>query len=103
MSLLNRVATITRKTWTSTNGQRTATESTSTRVCSAQPMSAQRVALHGLDVGQTGWTVYFRGADPQVSALDTIRVDGHVLSVLAPARDEAGRGAWWGVDCREVR
>lgn len=95
------VVTVTTKSWSNVKGARVATPATVTLAASAQPMSAQRRVLYSLDAGVTAWTVYF-ASDPAVNAADTITLpSGRTLSVLAPARDAAGRGAVWAVDCTE--
>lgn len=96
--LLNESVTLTLNTWDSLRGQRTATPATTTTLASVQPMKAQRRLLYGMDASATAYTVYF-DADPACGVGDTItRADGSVLGVLAPARDEAGRGTVYAVD-----
>lgn len=98
--LLISVATVSTKTWANVRGVRTPTMTTATYPASVQPMTTARQQAWGMDAGRTGWTVYF-AADPAVNVSDTIAWGSHTLSVLGPARDEAGRGVAWAVDCEE--
>jgi hypothetical protein len=93
--------TVTAKTWSNVKGQRTATTSTSTWSASVQPMRPRRVEQHGLTQGQTGYTAYGE-TNPAVNVGDTITWGSHTLSVLGPARDEAGRGEVFAIDCVEL-
>lgn len=95
------LVTVKRRAWANTSGERTPSESTSALNASIQPMSTSRRLLYGLDAGVTAWVAYFP-ADPEVDTNDTIDWGGKVLSVLAPARDEAGRGQVFAVDCASV-
>jgi hypothetical protein len=93
--------TVTTKAWGNTGGQRTPTTTTATWYASVQPMRPRRVEMHGLTQGQTGYTAYGE-TDPTVKAGDTITWGSKTLSVLGPARDEAGRGEVYAVDCVEL-
>lgn len=99
--MLNNVVAVTTKTWSNVRGVRTETTTSSSHPASVQPMRADRKAAHGMSVGKTGYTVYF-AADPGVRVDDAIVWSGKTLAVLGSARDEAGRGVAWAVDCIEV-
>lgn len=98
--LLINDAVVSTKAWANVGGVRTPTPTTATYSASIQPMSTARQQAWGMDAGRTGWTCYF-GVDPGVNVGDTVASGGRVLSVLGPARDEAGRGVVWAVDCEE--
>ncbi len=93
--------TITTRSWSNVRGVRTPTTTTTSRPASVQPMRAARREAHGMSAGATGYTVYF-AAVPAVRVDDAIGWSGKTLAVLGPARDEAGRGEIWSVDCIEV-
>jgi hypothetical protein len=100
--LLISSVTVTVKTWSNVRGQRTVASTTqTTRMASVQPMKSARREVYGVSAGETMWTVYL-AADPGVDVQDEIAWNGRSLSVLAPARDQAGRGVAWAVDCREL-
>jgi type II secretory pathway component PulJ len=107
-SLLNKTVTITRRNWSNVRGQRTATTRPETVTASgrASPMKSNRVTQHGLQAGETGWTVYF-AADPLVKVDDSLSWSDGVgtvtASVLAHARDMGGAGRGWAVDAKEIR
>ena len=70
-------------------------------LCSVQPMSADRQLEYDMPLGVTAWTIYYP-ADPGLATDDLVLWGGRTASVLAPARDMAGRGAVWALDCRVV-
>jgi hypothetical protein len=100
-ALANASVTIAVKAWSNVRGTRTATATSSTHRASVQPMKSFRREVHKLTQGQTGYTVYLT-TDPACNAGDTVTWGTKTLTTLGPARDEAGRGRVWAVDCLEV-
>lgn len=94
--------TIRTATWSNLRGVRTPSYSDASSMASVQPMKADRVRLHGLEAGQTGYTCYF-AEDPTVNEADLIVWGAKTIFVLGPTRDEAGRGRCFAVDCREIK
>jgi hypothetical protein len=88
--------------WSNDGGVRTASPTAAARDASVQPMRSQRRALYGVDAGVTAYTVYLPAPDPGVATGDTIGWGSRTLAVLAPARDEAGRGRVFAIDCQEI-
>jgi hypothetical protein len=89
------------KTFSNVRGVSIPTATDTTYKASVQPMTARRIQAYGLGMGSTAYTVYF-ASDPGVNNLATIAWEGKTLSVQAPARNEAGRGRVWAVDCVEL-
>lgn len=89
------------KTWANNKGERASNPTTTTAVASVQPMRVIRRQVYGLSAGETAWTVFFP-SDPGVDAEDVITWQTRKLQVFGPARDEAGRGVLWAVDCRSL-
>jgi hypothetical protein len=98
--VLNATVSVQTKARENVGGVELVTTTTTSRKASPQPMRASRAQGYGLQIGQTGYTVFFR-ANPGVDAEDIISWSGRTLSVLGPARDEAGRGHVYAVDCVE--
>jgi hypothetical protein len=99
--VLNNTVTVTTKAFTNTRGVPVVAETQGTYQASVQPMTARRAQAYGLELGQTAYTAYFN-SDPGVNNLSVITWNGKALSVQAPARNEAGRGRVWAVDCLEL-
>ena len=83
-------------------------------VCSVQQAKTSRLVVDGQVVASVTHTVYFPAAPLDTStgarAPGSCRVEdlfvwgsspARTLYALGPARDEAGRGELWGVDCEE--
>ncbi|MFO0887532.1 MAG: head-tail adaptor protein [Isosphaeraceae bacterium] len=99
--LFNATVTLNKRTWSDNRGAKVpgvAPGNATTARASVQPMSTKRRAQFDRPIGEVAYTVYL-AADPGLSADDTIEYQGRVLSVLAPAADQAGRGRIWAVDC----
>jgi hypothetical protein len=101
--MLNGSVSVTRKTWSNVRGQRTVASTTIVTLPASVQVDRRtsRREVYGLTAGQTLYVAYFR-AEPNVDAQDEIAWNGKVLSVLGPARDEAGRGRVWAVDTQEL-
>lgn len=97
--LFNLSVVVTRRAWSgdAAGGRTPRAASTATLRASAQPLSAERTPEHLRETGRLGYQVLFP-SDPDVRAGDLVELpDGTVLAAVAPAIDEAGRGAVWTV------
>lgn len=100
---LGNPVTLRKMSWTNAGGTRKKSvlgEAQTTAIVSR--MSADRQVLYGVEEGVMLRTAYF-SADPGVRVDDRIIWQGRTLVVLAPADDQAGQGAIYAVDCKEIR
>lgn len=93
--------TVRTRTVTNTRGRQVEAWTETATTASVQPRRADRLIQAGLLQSEVTHIAYF-AADPGVSADDQIVWSGGTLSVLSKARDQAGRGGVFAVDCREV-
>lgn len=99
--LFNATVTLNKRDWSNDRGAKVpgvAPGNATTARAAVQPMKMARRAQFDRAVGEVAFTVYLP-SDPGLSADDTIEYQGRVLSVLAPAADQAGRGILWAIDC----
>lgn len=97
--MFNLSVLVTRRAWGADggSGRSPAIDSTAVLRASAQPLSADRTPEILRATGRQAYQVLFP-SDPLVSADDLVELPGGaVLSVAAPAIDEAGRGVMWTV------
>lgn len=70
-------------------------------MAAVQPIRSDRRILHDLPSSVAAHTVHF-ASDPRLGVDDRVLWRGKTLRVLAPARDQAGRGVVWSLDAAEV-
>jgi hypothetical protein len=99
--LLDNSVTVKVATYTNVRGVRTASYADTAFAAAVQPMRARARDSHGLEAGETGYSV-FLASDPGCKRGDKITWGNHTLECLARARDEAGRGVVFILDCREL-
>jgi hypothetical protein len=93
--------TVRKAFWSNVGGARTATYLDMPMMAAVQPMKHARVVRYDQPAGLSLFTCYF-AADPDLKVDDVIVWNGRSLAALATARDEAGQGVVWSVDCREI-
>jgi hypothetical protein len=93
--LLNRALTVTRRAWTRdvAGGKVAATAAVATLPGTLQQVRADRVPDHLRASGKVDCVALFR-SDPVLQVDDLVADGATVMSVAAPAVDEAGRGYW---------
>lgn len=104
MSLLfNSDVTLRVFTYTNNAGRKASTYADTDRIASVQPKSGNRSVDSGESQTVITHAVYFPAPEPDVKPDDRILWGTRTLSVLDRPIDQAGRGLYFRVDCREVR
>lgn len=100
--LFQNTVTVNATTWPNVDGERTASTASTVRVASVQAKSARLASAYGLEAGARPVEIFFPAPDPDVHAGDTITWDGQAYAVLGRARNTAGLGMVFVVDCKEI-
>ncbi len=93
--------TVRTRSVSNTRGRQVETWTETETTANVQPRTADRLIQVGLLQSEVTHVVYF-AADPGVKADDQIVWGTTTLNALSRARDQAGRGGIFAVDCREV-
>ncbi len=101
--LLNSAVTLRVFTYTNNAGRKASTYEDTDRIASVQPKSGTRSVDSGESQSVITHVVYFSAPEPDIKTDDRILWGTRTLSVLDRPIDQAGRGLYFRVDCREVR
>lgn len=100
--LFNSAVTLRAVTYTNNAGRKASTYDDTDRIASVQPKSGARSVEQGESQSIITHAVYFPAPEPSLKPDDIILWGERTLAVLDRPIDQAGRGQYFRVDCREV-